>query len=71
MKVHFDELFTVQNGMIKPKTPVKINGVKMSPGVSIGRGVSFGGVDLTQYIDKYLEVEKLDNGVSVIKGVSN
>lgn len=70
MRKHFDELFTNQNGMVNPKVTVHINGVTMSPGVSFGGGVFFGGVDLTQFIGKYLEVE-LQNGVYVIMGVYN
>ena len=70
MRKHFDELFTNQNGMVNPKVTVHINGVSISPGVSFGGGVSIGGVNLTQYIGKYLEVE-LQNDVYVIKGVYN
>lgn len=68
MKKHFSELFTNQNGMVSPKVTVHINGITMSPGVSFGGGVLFGGVDLTQFIGKYLEVE-LQDGAYVIKGV--
>ena len=68
MKVHFDELFTVNNGSVNPKTQIHINGITMSPGVSFGNGVSFGGVDLTKYIGKYIEVEQLPNNVYDIKG---
>lgn len=71
MRVHFDELFTVQNGMVQPKTPVHINGMTISPGISFGGGVSFGGVDLTQFIGKYLEVDQLPNGLYDIKGFYN
>lgn len=70
MKKHFDELFAIENGMIKPKVPIHINGVTMGPGVSFGNGVSFGGVDLTKYVGKYFDVE-IQNGVNVIKGVYN
>lgn len=70
MKMHFDELFINQNGMVNPKVTVHINGLTMSPGVSFGGGVSIGGFDLTQFIGKYLEVE-LQNGVYVIKKVYN
>jgi len=69
MKTHFNELFTVNNGMINPKVQIHINGITMSPSVSFGGGVAFGGVDLTKYIDKYLEVEQMPNGVVNIKGV--
>ena len=68
MRMHFDELFTNQNGMVAPKVNVHINGVTMGPGVSFGGGVSVGGVDLTQLIGKYFDVE-IQNGVHIIKGV--
>ena len=71
MKLHFDELFTVQDGMVQPKIPVHINGITMSPGVSFGGGVSFDGVDLTQYIGKHLEVDKLPDGIYNITGFYN
>lgn len=71
MRVHFDELFSVQNGMVQPKTAVHINGITMTPGVSLGGGVSFGGVDLTQFIGKYLEVDRMPDGVYDIKSVYN
>jgi hypothetical protein len=70
MRKHFDELFTIQNGIIHPKVTVQINGVKMSTGVSFDSGLSFGGINLTQFIGKYLEVE-LKNGEYEILGVYN
>lgn len=69
MRVHFDELFSLKNGMVQPKAPVHINGITMTSGVSFGGGVLFGGVDLTQFIGKYLEVDKTNDGVYIIKGV--
>lgn len=70
MRKHFDELFTTQNGMVSPKVTIHVNGVTMSPGVGFGGGVSFGGVDLTQFIGKYFDVE-YQNGVYIIKGIYN
>jgi hypothetical protein len=63
-------LFNNNNGVVTPKVNVNINGVTMSPGVSFGGGVLFGGVELTQYIGKDFDVE-LQNGVYVIKGIYN
>ncbi len=70
MRMRFDELFNNSNGVVTPKVTVQINGVTMSPGVSFGGGVLFGGVDLTQYIGKDFDVE-LQSGVYVIKGIYN
>jgi hypothetical protein len=71
MKVHFDELFTVNNGAVSPKTTIHINGITMTPSVSFGSGVSFGGTDLTQFIGKFIDVEQMTDGVYNIKGVYN
>lgn len=70
MKVNFSELFNVSNGMITPKTAIRIGGVTMNPGVSFnaGGGVSFGGVDLSQYIGKVLEVNRTSDNVYEITG---
>lgn len=68
--MHFNDLFSVQNGAVTPKVTIHINGVTMGPGVSFGGGVLFGGVDLTQYVGKYFEIE-IQNGVHIIKGVYN
>lgn len=68
--MHFNELFTVQNGMVTPKVTIHINGVTMGPGVSFGNGVLFGGIDLTQFIGKYFDVD-IQNGVHIIRGVYN
>jgi len=68
MKKHFDDLFTNQNGTISPKQIIQINGVTLGPEVSFSNGVFLGGVDLTLFIGKFLEVE-LQNGVFVIVGV--
>lgn len=68
MIVHFTELFTIDNGIINPKVTVQINGITLSPGVSFGRGITFGGIDLSQLTDDYLEVEKDFLGIIIIKG---
>jgi hypothetical protein len=67
MRVPFHQIFQISNGAIMPRTQVLINGVTMSPGVMFGAGVMFGGVDLSQLVNRDLEVE-FTNGVTVIKG---
>jgi hypothetical protein len=67
MKVPFRQLFSVgTKGQIQPLVPVHINGVTMTPGVSFGGRVLFGGVDLAALRDKDLEVD-LQNGIYFIK----
>ncbi len=68
MRKNFDEIFTIQNGMITPKVRVRIGGVEFGNGVSFGSGVSFGGVDLSKFTQNDFEAEE-ENGVWVIKGI--
>ena len=70
MKINFSQLFIVQNGMISPKVQIHLNGVTMSPGLSFGGGVSFGGIDLSQYIGKDFDVI-IENEIYYIKGIFN
>jgi hypothetical protein len=63
IRVHFDEVFAIDaNGNLSPKVPVDINGVQMTPGVSFGGGVQFGGFALGQALGHDLGVRRLDNG---------
>jgi hypothetical protein len=69
MRVAFSQVFQVSSdGMVSPKVPVQINGVMMSPGVSFGGGVLFGGVNLAALQGKDLEVEQRPDGTVVISG---
>ena len=68
MKMHFDDLFSTNNGTHSPKVPVQIGGVSMTQGVGFSGGVSFGGIELAKHINHYFEVE-IQNGMHVIKGV--
>lgn len=70
MRVNFNQLFEIQNGMISPKVQVHINGTTMSPGISFGGGVAFGGIDLSQFVGMDFDVE-IQNGIYIIKGVFN
>jgi len=47
--------------------PVHVHGVTMSPGVSFGAGVLFGGLEISALRGKDLEVEQQGN-TAVIKG---
>jgi hypothetical protein len=63
IRVHFDQIFTIDsNGMLSPKVPGEINGTTMTPGVSFGGGVQFGGFALSQAVGHDLGVKRLDNG---------
>lgn len=65
----FNTIFNeTEDGTLEPRVQVKINGVTFGPGVKIGKGVAFGGIDLHLYKNYDLAVEK-KNGIVVIKGV--
>jgi hypothetical protein len=68
MRVAFKDLFTVlPNGMISPKTAVRIGGSQMGPGAAFGPDTAISGVRLHTLQQGFLEVEK-DGDVTVIKG---
>jgi hypothetical protein len=69
-KLSFNEIFQNNaNGSISPRATVAINGVTMTPGVTFGEGVLFGGIDLGAMKSKTFFVARQDN-VIVIKGIS-
>lgn len=70
MRIPFNKLFSVANGIITPIVTIHINGITMTPGVSFGSGVIFGGIDLSKFLGKDFEVD-LNNGVYIVKGVYN
>ena len=72
MRIHFDQLFSIQNGMITPKQGVviQLGSMTFQHGASFNAsgGVQIGGVDMAQLVGKYLEV-KQTGGVNVIEGI--
>ena len=64
----FSEVFDVQaDGFIEPKRRIRVSGAEFGPGVKIGPGNSFGGVDFHQY--KNLDIAAQEDGnVLVIRG---
>ncbi len=70
MIVHFSELF-IQNAdsSYSPTKKLDIGGVPMDTNIRFFPGVAYMGVDITQYIDKQLEVEKLRGGTIAIKRI--
>jgi hypothetical protein len=68
-RVSFYEIFKINtDGSIEPLRPVRIGGAQLGPGVRFGAGVSFGGVDLSQYVGRDFSVEEV-NGVTIIIGI--
>lgn len=69
VRAHFDELFTVDsNGSLTPKVPIDVNGTQMTPGVTFGGGVQFGGFAFGQAVGHDFGVRRLQNGfVQLVK----
>lgn len=69
MRVPFTTVF-IQNsdGSLNPRQRIRVGGVELDPMVRISSGVSFGGVDFTQFVGHDLEVE-IDGEVFVVKGI--
>jgi hypothetical protein len=65
-----DVFFEREDGSISPILPITINGISMGVGVSFGRGVSMGGVNIFELIDKDLAIEKVGKHY-VLKGYYN
>ena len=68
MRKSFNELFTLEGGKITPTRRVRIGGVEFGSEVSFDSGVSFAGINLSQFTNNYFEVEER-GGVWVIKGI--
>lgn len=65
----FYQIFKINSDeSIEPLRTVRIGGVQLGPGVKFGRGVLFGGIDLSQYVGRNFAVED-ENGVIVITGI--
>ncbi|CDY74684.1 hypothetical protein BGLT_03626 [Caballeronia glathei] len=69
VRVHFEDVFAVTaDGSFSAKVSVDINGVQMTPGVTFGGGVQFGGFALSQAAGHDLTVRRLPNGfVQLVK----
>lgn len=68
-RMQFNSVFTThEDGSLEPLQRVRIGGVTMGPGARFGNGVSFSGVNISQFIDRDLEVET-DGQILVIKGI--
>ena len=68
-RLNFFEIFKVNSdGSIEPLRLVRIGGVQLGSGVRFGKGVSFSGIDLSQYAGRdFLTEEK--EGVLIVKGI--
>lgn len=70
MRVPFSSVFNQNSdGSISPKVTVRVGGVSMGPGVSFGKGVQMGGVDIASHAGKDLEIDKNKDGSITLKGI--
>ncbi len=70
MTVPFLELFILNaDGSYSPTKQLDIGGVQMDTNIRLYPGVAYMGVDIAQYIDKQLEVEKLHGGTIAIQRI--
>lgn len=68
-RLNFYQIFRINpDGSVEPIRRIRIGGVQCGPGVRFGSGVSFGGVDLSQFVGRDLSVEDRD-GVLIIVGI--
>lgn len=68
-RVNFYQIFRMNpDGSIEPLRVIRIGGVQFGQGVRFSKGVSFSGIDLSQYVGRDFLVED-QVGVLVIKGI--
>ena len=68
-KVPFDSIFIKHpDGSLEPRQRVRIGGVMLSQGSRFSRGVSFGGIDLFQFLGRDLEIQT-ENDITVITAI--
>lgn len=67
-RINFSSVFRKNtDGSFEPTQRVRVGGAEFGPGVRFNRGVSVGGIDFMQLIDREFEVET-DGGVMILRG---
>jgi hypothetical protein len=68
-RINFGSVFEERpDRTLTPRQRIRVGGIELSPGVSIGQGVAFGGIDFTKFIGRDFDVDT-DGNVLVIKGI--
>ena len=68
-RMNFYSIFRINpDGSIEPLHPIRISGVQMVPGVRFSKGVSFSGIDLSQFIGRDFAIRKEDD-ILIIEGI--
>lgn len=69
MRITFNTVFIQHSdGSLEPRQRIRVGGIEFGPGVRFSRGVSFGGIDFTQFIGHDLEIET-GGEILIIKGI--
>lgn len=70
-RINFNQIFnTNTDGSIESRQRIRVGGIELGPGVRFGNGVSFGGIDFSQFIGNDFEVD-IDGNLVIIKGIYN
>ena len=65
-KYKFDDLFKKKpNGSFILKKAININGIKFKPGLPFYSGITFGGVDFSQFTDNDIAADDYDNCLEI------
>ena len=67
MRYRFNEIFREEEEMLITLYTIKIGPVIIGPGMRFGKGVSFGGINIFEFIGKDIEADE-DNGFLIING---
>ncbi len=68
-RVTFDSVFIrLPDGSFRPRQPVRVGGITVGPGITIARGMSFGGIDIAQFESHDLEIAT-EEGIIIITGI--
>ena len=69
MRINFWQIFkTHPDGSIEPIRRVRIGGAEFGIGFRFAKGVTFSGIDLTQYIGRDFETDEQD-GVLILRAI--
>ncbi|MAG11839.1 MAG: hypothetical protein CMI52_03460 [Parcubacteria group bacterium] len=69
-RINFNQIFksSSEPGKFSPRSRVRVGGVTLNSGVSFGKGIAFGGIDLAQFVENDFEVD-IQGDLFIIKGI--
>ena len=73
VRVPFDEIFDVSNGVLTARHPIRVTGITCMKGLKLRPGMIVGGIDFTNWYGHDLEVHdeypNTNEWVRVIRGI--